>query len=89
MIRALALSLLLTTAAHADTIDDAAFLAAQEYVCAYADFDASEAALQAVVAEGIPEDIAVEIIADLAWDIVASVDPSEFCGVMVAGGFEP
>lgn len=89
MIRALALSLLLTTVAHADTIETAALLAAQEYVCAYADFDASEAALQAVVAEGIPEDIAVEIIADLAWDIAASVDPAEFCGVMVAGGFEP
>lgn len=88
MIRALAILLALSTSAAADTIETAAYLAAQEYVCEYADFDASEAALAAVVAEGIPEDIAVEIISDLAWDIAESVEPNEFCGVMVAGGFE-
>lgn len=73
--------------AYADTIQRAAYIAAQEYVCDFPDFTASEAALAAVVAEGIPEDIAVEIIADLAWEIAGSVDAADFCGVMMAGGW--
>lgn len=77
-------------AADVDPVETAALVAAQEYVCDFPDFHASEAALAAVVATGIPEDIAAEIVSDLAWQIAESVeDRAEFCGVMVAGGFAP
>lgn len=70
--------------ARADTIDDAALYAAQEYACEWQDFDASEAALQRVIADGVPEDIAVEIIADLAWQIVETSTAEWLCGSVVA-----
>lgn len=82
----------LAAPAHADTdpVEAAALVAAQEYVCDFPDFHASEAALAEVVATGIPEDIAVEIVSDLAWQIAESVeDRAEFCGVMLAGSFAP
>lgn len=73
--------------AHADPITIAAQAAATEVLCDWPDFSASEQALRRVVAEGIPEDIAIEIIADLAWLIVDAVpidEVNDFCGASAA-----
>lgn len=90
MTRAIALAaILIAMPAYADPVDDAALIAAQEYVCNFPGFYGSEVALAAVVATGIPADIAVEIISDLAWQIAESLEPADradFCGVMVVGG---
>ncbi|RUM98987.1 hypothetical protein EET67_04925 [Pseudaminobacter arsenicus] len=70
--------------AKADTIETAALYAAQEYACEWPDYDRSEALLALAVKEGMPEDIAVEIIADLAWQIVETSTSEWLCGSVVA-----
>lgn len=70
-------SLLITSIAKADEIEEAALAAAQEYACEWS----TPASLAPVLATGIPEDIAVEIVADLAWTIVETTPPDLICPI--------
>lgn len=67
--------LLLPTVVKADEIEDAALAAAQEYACEWS----APVSLDRVLATGIPEDIAVEIVADMAWTIVLTTPPDLIC----------
>ncbi|MFU0504165.1 hypothetical protein [Pseudaminobacter sp. NGMCC 1.201702] len=75
---------MLARAADLGTLEQAAHYAAQEYACDWPDYDRSEALLALAVKEGVPEDIAVEIIADLAWQIVETSTAEWLCGSVVA-----
>lgn len=62
---------------RADELDDTAMAVAQEYACEWS----PPASLAPVLATGIPEDIAVEIVADMAWTIVETTPPDLICPV--------
>lgn len=68
-------SMLITTIAKADEIDDAAMAAAREYACEWS----VPADLGQVLATGMPEDIAIEIVSDMAWEIVLTTPPDLIC----------
>lgn len=67
--------LLLPAVIRADELDDTAMAVAREYACEWS----PPASLVQVLVTGIPEDIAVEIIADMAWTIVETTPPDLIC----------
>lgn len=67
--------LLLPAIVKADEFDDTAMAVAREYACEWA----APASLTPVLAMGIPEDIAVEVVADAAWTIVETTPPDLIC----------
>lgn len=71
--------LLLPAVLRADELDDTAMAVAQEYACEWS----PAASLASVLATGIPEDIAVEVVADAAWTIVLTTPPDLICPAVV------
>ena len=70
-------AVLITDIVKADEFDDTAMAVAREYACEWA----APASLAPVLAMGIPEDIAVEVVADAAWTIVETTPPDLICPV--------
>ncbi len=67
--------LLVPAILRADELDDTAMAVAQEYACEWA----APASLAPVLAMGIPSDMAIEIVADEAWQIVLTTTPDAIC----------
>jgi hypothetical protein len=74
-------------AAAADAVAHAGRIAAMEYLCDWPDYGASEAALRQVVAGGMSEPLASEMIATKAWAIIDAIpidEINDFCGASAA-----
>lgn len=77
-------SVLITNIAKSDEFDDTAMAVAREYACEWA----APASLAPVLAMGIPEDIAVEVVADAAWMIVETTPPDIICPETVVAALD-